>query len=267
MEFYIKGNLANKSDNLLAALEFYDKAIELDPLFVKAYNNKGTILSEMKLYSKAIDCFSKTIEIDPFYIFGYNNIGICYCSLKEYEKAIEQFDLVLQLNPDYADALQNKTFAMNNMNKLKNSSDIKSIRKEVKSINYEYCKLCKRGKSLMKDKSIKSLEEAIDFFEKAITLSKFSVTAYQLKGSALNDMKRYGKAIHFFDLALRYVGKNDHSMQSVIYANKGVSLMQLNEYGHALTNFDKALILNSGLSLAKINRDLVIKLLKPCPSE
>lgn len=87
------------------------------------YNNKGTILKELKCYHEAIYCFNKTIELNPkSNIYGYNNKGICSCSLSEYNKAIEQFDLALQLDPNDADALLHKNCAIEQFNNQKQTN-------------------------------------------------------------------------------------------------------------------------------------------------
>ena len=48
----------------------YEKAIEFNPFYLKAYNNKGNIHRELKDFDEAIKCFEKTLQIDPTYIFG-----------------------------------------------------------------------------------------------------------------------------------------------------------------------------------------------------
>lgn len=110
----------------------------------------------------------------------------------------------------------------------------------------------------MKNKSIKSLEKSVLFFDQAINLDKESVTAYKQKGIVLNDLR----AIDCFYLALKHVKSNDHTLLSVIYAYKGLSCMKLDDYKHALTNFDKALNENPMNGLAKKNRNFVVLIKK-----
>ena len=43
------------------ALQFYDKAIELNPKNSWVYNNKGNILRELERYNEAIQCYDTAI--------------------------------------------------------------------------------------------------------------------------------------------------------------------------------------------------------------
>jgi len=49
---------------------------------------------------KAIECFDKAIELDPNYAEAYNNRGLVYYRcLNQYERAIEDFNKSIELNP------------------------------------------------------------------------------------------------------------------------------------------------------------------------
>ncbi len=43
----------------------------------------------------------KAIQLNPDYIFAYNNRGLAWFGKKEYDKAIEAFTQAIQLNRDY----------------------------------------------------------------------------------------------------------------------------------------------------------------------
>lgn len=48
-----------------SALKDADKALEMDPNFVRAWSRKGTAHQMMKEYHKAMDSFEKGLTIDP----------------------------------------------------------------------------------------------------------------------------------------------------------------------------------------------------------
>ncbi|UCH19601.1 MAG: tetratricopeptide repeat protein, partial [Deltaproteobacteria bacterium] len=63
------------------------KAIEINPRFVLAYNNRGFAYSEGKgQYDKAISDFDKAIEINPRFAPAYNNRGFVYMVRLENKK-------------------------------------------------------------------------------------------------------------------------------------------------------------------------------------
>jgi tetratricopeptide (TPR) repeat protein len=74
------------------ALEAYDKAIELDPNYVQAYNNKGAALVGLGRYREALEAYDKAIELDPNNVQAYVNKGKVLINLKrEDEKVLRIF--------------------------------------------------------------------------------------------------------------------------------------------------------------------------------
>ena len=47
------------------AIEYYRKAIELNPQFFQAYNNRGNAYRALKQDQKAINDYDKVIELNP----------------------------------------------------------------------------------------------------------------------------------------------------------------------------------------------------------
>jgi superkiller protein 3 len=49
------------------AIEYYEKAAELEPEFAEAYFKMGILYNDKKCYGKALECWEKAIELDPSY--------------------------------------------------------------------------------------------------------------------------------------------------------------------------------------------------------
>jgi hypothetical protein len=71
-------NKLNQNDE---ALIQYDKAIQINPNYAEAYNNKGVILFECHQYQEALKQYDKAIELNQDYSSAYQNKGIYYLSL------------------------------------------------------------------------------------------------------------------------------------------------------------------------------------------
>lgn len=54
----------HKLDRFEEAVEYYDKALAIDPVYVAALNNKGSAYDNLGLFNKAIECYDKLLEID-----------------------------------------------------------------------------------------------------------------------------------------------------------------------------------------------------------
>ena len=90
------------------AISLNTKAIELNPDYAYAYNNRGNAKYELKDYDGAIEDFNKAIELKPDYANAYNNRGNAKYRLKDYDGAIEDYNKAIELKPDLADAYYNR---------------------------------------------------------------------------------------------------------------------------------------------------------------
>ena len=71
--WYSTGNESAKNGNYDDALAAYDKALEIDPNHVSAWNNKGIVLSKLKRFEESISCYDRAIELDPKYANAWYN--------------------------------------------------------------------------------------------------------------------------------------------------------------------------------------------------
>ena len=72
----------------------------------------GSTLDDLKRYEEAIQMYDKVIQLNPKYSKAYNNKGWKYIyiyvigntlyNLKRYEEAIQMFDKAIQLNPQFS---------------------------------------------------------------------------------------------------------------------------------------------------------------------
>ena len=82
----------------------YTEAAELDPKNPIIFNNKGDAYYRKQDYTSAIKDYDKAIMLNPNYLKAYYNRALSYASLEDYEKAVEDFTKVVQLKPDFAEA-------------------------------------------------------------------------------------------------------------------------------------------------------------------
>ena len=78
-EFYNNGVDFGDSGKFHQAISSYNKAIEIDPEFFKAYYNRGTMNLILSEYDKAIEDFNKAIVLQP-------ECAECYCCVTLWRK-------------------------------------------------------------------------------------------------------------------------------------------------------------------------------------
>jgi len=93
------------------AIEYFRKAIELDPKYANPWNNMGSAYGKLGDYNKQIECCRKATELDPKFASPWNNMGYVYNELGDYNKAIECYRKAIELDPKYASPWNNMGFS------------------------------------------------------------------------------------------------------------------------------------------------------------
>jgi tetratricopeptide (TPR) repeat protein len=102
INYYKIGNEYYFQNDYIKAIEFYTKAIKLNPINASYYYNRSVCYSWLKEYEKAIEDQSKAIKFDSNNALYYNNRGKYYQWLKEYEKAIEDQSKAIEFDSNNA---------------------------------------------------------------------------------------------------------------------------------------------------------------------
>ena len=84
------------------AIAYYTKAIELDPEYAGAYNDRGLAKISSGHPLKAIPDLDKAIELDPKFFLPYYNRGNAKSNLENYIGAISDYDAAICLNHEYS---------------------------------------------------------------------------------------------------------------------------------------------------------------------
>ena len=162
-----------EENNNLAALEFFDKALEKDPNDIKAMINKGIVLARQGNFEGAKIIFDKAIkQSESSGSLDYRavvNAGIVMSIYGDPNKAIEYFDRALA-----------------NEEKLRTETHLAAL------IN--------KGKTLF-DKG--QYEEAIPFFDKALEIEPNRIGALVNKANALQELNRLDEAYDLFKKAYK----------------------------------------------------------------
>src|SRR5260221_8310045 len=104
IEFYNNGGDALQAGRYADAIKLYTKAIQLEPDYTYAFNDRGYAYSCLKDYQNAIHDYDKAIAFKPDYVLAFANRGDAYLGLKNYENALRDYAKVIALKPDYAEA-------------------------------------------------------------------------------------------------------------------------------------------------------------------
>jgi predicted O-linked N-acetylglucosamine transferase (SPINDLY family) len=100
---------------------------------------------------------------------------------------------------------------------------------------------------------LKRYDEAIDHYDKALSLKPDYVVAYSNKANVLHELKRYDEAIDHYDKALSL-----KSNYAEVWSNKGNSLYKLKRYDEAIAHHERALSLKFDYAEGWSNKGYVL---------
>ncbi len=168
------GNRLMQSTSFLSAIETYDKAIEGDSLFAKAYANRAIARSwgyytgelDNTHIDKCLEDINKALEINSDLPEAQNALGFYYYyCIEDLEKAIEHFNIAAEKNPQDYRPMFYMSIVYRKMGEWSKSQEL--LRKVIKLNPQEALYLTNIGLSY---NYLKDYDSAIIFHQKAIEI-------------------------------------------------------------------------------------------------
>lgn len=110
-DWFLKAAEKYKKRDYQGAIADLDQAIQLNPKYGIAYNNRGSARLFLGDSPGAIADHNQAIQLQPDYAKAYFNRGNAKRISKDYQGAISDYSTAIQLTPDDADSYTNRGFA------------------------------------------------------------------------------------------------------------------------------------------------------------
>jgi tetratricopeptide (TPR) repeat protein len=92
------------------AIEALEKALELNPDIVQAWNNLANAYLQKGDFDKAIETNLKLLNLAPTFGLGHNNLAVAYYQKGDFDRAVEHVDkakeLGFEVHPDFLKELE-----------------------------------------------------------------------------------------------------------------------------------------------------------------
>ena len=173
------GSALQLEGRLDEAIDQLQKALEIQPGYLKALNNLGPALAGRGRVDEAIACYEQALSIDPQYAEAHNNLGVTVLNHGRIDEAIAHFRRALEIKPEYADACNNLATA-----------------------------LATQGR----------IDEAMPIWQRAMDIDPRHVHTHQNLGSALFRKERYAEALAQWREAIRLQPSNVTLLNGVALA-------------------------------------------------
>jgi len=85
------------------AIEFFNKALEIDDMYLPAWNDLGVAFLELEDYDQALVCFQKVVLLEPGVPISFYNKGYVELMLERYKDSVETFEIFLENYPQKND--------------------------------------------------------------------------------------------------------------------------------------------------------------------
>ncbi len=236
----------NRSGEPERAVEHFNKAIELHAGDPRSYNNRGNSWYAMKKYQAAIEDYDTAIKLDPEYISAYNNRGNTYYAMEQFDDAIADFTRTIQLDPTLGQTYMKRGFAY-----VQISEDHKAIEDLTRAIEllsplevapaYD-----ERGRAYG---LLGQYESALADHTRAIESDPEFGKAYYNRGTIYARLEQYEKSISDFTHAVRLVP--DHAMA---FYYRGMTYDQLGQANKALNDYNMVIEIDPSIGQAYYRR-------------
>ncbi len=113
------------------AVDAYDFAIAINPVFGSAYFNKANALANNKKYDEAIAVYKETYEHESPSFVTFCYIGECYERSGNYEKALSYYERAIKDNCDHGDAWLGKAISLDALGRIEEAYNAIKIALEI----------------------------------------------------------------------------------------------------------------------------------------
>ena len=221
--FNLCGLALHGNNNILPAIDYLKKAIELDPTNIAAKNNLANCYKAIGKFDKAEILYKSILKVKPNYIKALNNYGNLKQLIFDYDTAINLYEKAININ-------ENETilFALANAyNSVANTDKTKEIIKKILSKNPKHTSAHKLFGSIIdyreNKKHLSEMENIIR--DKSLTNEQVIDLSFAL-GKAYEDIGNYEKSFNHLEKgnilkkkAIKYNIKSEETLfKSIISA-------------------------------------------------
>ena len=168
----------------------FNKALEINPRYANAYNQRGIAYFYIGQYAKAVSDYGMAIEIDSEYADAYKNRGLAFAYKGQHDKAISDYNKAIEINPKYVSAYVNRGVAYGE--KQQYDKAIADYTKAIEINPKNAAAYLNRGVDYAQAKG--QHDEAISDFTKAIEINPKLVEAYHNRAVSYFYKRDYEKA-------------------------------------------------------------------------
>jgi serine/threonine protein kinase len=246
------GNTYAKAERYKDAIAAYTRAIELDPNYATAYNNRGDTYEDLRQFQQALADYNRAIELKPNDATVYFNRGNVYRKLRQFQKALADYSRSIELDPNDAISYFKRGTTYRELQEYQHA--LADYTHSIELDPNDAITYFTRGNIYRR---LQEYQQALADYTCAIELDPNNAYIYRCRSIAYYHLQQYLQAIadltHAIELDPNY---------AITYNNRGYIYEKLQVYQRAFEDYDRALVLNPDDSDIRENRERARRKLK-----
>jgi len=217
------GNCYFKKQEYDTAINYFRKAVEINQSDMISFHQLGNCYLQKKDFHNALKVFSEILKIEPS-AQTFNYIGTCYYSLGSYDKAVEFFRKAVELDPGM------KAYSDNLRVTMKESKAFGKLSPD--KVN----KVIELNKLGLTHQNNREFEESISCFKKALKISSRNANLLYNIGTSYYHLKKFDQAVKYYLKAIS-TDPGEASFQTAL----GNAWLESGDQDKAVSSYKKAL--------------------------
>jgi len=248
--FFNLGDIYRFQSEYTKAINYYEKALSIDPNFMRAVVNIGSAYKKTGEFQKANEFYDRAIRLNPISAIDFNTRGVAYFHLAQYQKALEDLNRAIDLNPKFAMAYSNRASAYINLGQYQEALD--DCNKAI-DVNPKFAMAYQNRANVYY--FLGQYQVALDDYNKAIDLNPKYYMAYNNRAVAYINLGQWQKALDDCNRAIELDTNHPFS-----YYNKACCLNKLSRNDESVESlqiaFEKGILNFTTIEFIKNDPDL-----------
>ena len=188
--------LRYNAKNNQEALKAFDKAIEIDPNYGRAYAFRAAIYNDWNRYPEALRDSEQAVKLDPNYFVGVTGRGVAHTGMGNYREGIRDFNKAIELEPKNAPAYANRSWAYYGLKTY--PQGLEDANKAIELDPNLYYSYFHRGRSLA---ALGNYQGAVEDYNQTIRLNPTFSWSFLFRGIAFMKLGKEDQALKDFKKA------------------------------------------------------------------
>ena len=249
---HLLGIIALQRSHAELAVDFFARAIAVDPSSVAAHVNFGNAQAERRRFADAIVSYDRAIGLKPGCAEAFHNRGNALRELDRHAAAVDSYEKAVALKPDYAEAYLNRGLSLSALDR--REAAIASYEQAIAIRPNDADPYYNRGNEL---RSLGRYEGALASYDRAVLLQPGFADAHLNRGGVLVELRRYSAALASYDKAIAL-----RTGYAEAHFNRAGAFQHLGQHAAAVASYDTAIAMRPNHAQAHADRGRALRELK-----